>query len=506
MAELTRKSLVAVVKETTAGTLVAPSSGSNFITVREGYSVTSAQDTLDNDELSPSVGSKAPVLSFERPESELPIYLRHSGTEAVRPKWDVLLEGAIGSVTAAPVQSVTDAGSTAGTATVAGIVKVTAGGSNYPRGAALLVKDGTNGRNIRNVSLQTSNDLTLNFNLSAAPAAGIGVGRPIFFAPSDTPPSYSIWDYRGNRGAVQAQAGMKVSEFAFSAESAGFLESTASYQGTSFYYNPIILAATDTKLDFNETGPTLRAATIAAGAYKDPHALAEAIQTAMNDVATDAITVTYSDTTGKFTIASAGALLELLWNTGANAANTNGDKIGFSTAADDTGAVTYTSDNAMDLTAPFTPVADANTDPIVVKNAEFTMGSFGDFGCAGIRSIDATVSNTLGDVPDFCEVSGLAEKLLSKRKVSIEVVLNERQYDVSKFKSFRAGSDVALMFNAGVKSGGQWVEGRNFNFYVPQAKISEYNLDDADGVVVINMTIIPYVTAAGLAEIYANLI
>jgi hypothetical protein len=56
-------------------------------------------------------------------------------------------------------------------------------------------------------------------------------------------------------------------------------------------------------------------------------------------------TVSQSSTTGKWTIATGGAYLSLLRSTGTNVANSVWTAIGFTTAADSTGSLTYTGAN-----------------------------------------------------------------------------------------------------------------------------------------------------------------
>lgn len=71
--------------------------------------------------------------------------------------------------------------------------------------------------------------------------------------------------------------------------------------------------------------------------------LAAFLQTKLTLDAGTAITVTYSQTTGKFTISKASGTLQLLWDSGANTANSIGSALGFDTSVDYTGAITYSS-------------------------------------------------------------------------------------------------------------------------------------------------------------------
>ncbi len=106
--------------------------------------------------------------------------------------------------------------------------------------------------------------------------------------------------------------------------------------------------ASKKKIDFEETGATPLVATLVEGAYNADSLSAE-IKTQLDAAGASTYTVTYSDSTNKFTIVSNGAggagILTLLWDSGANKANSVGDTIGFDESADDTGGLTYTSDN-----------------------------------------------------------------------------------------------------------------------------------------------------------------
>jgi len=504
MAESTRKSVLAVNKEVTVGTPLLPVSGASFVALQDGFDMEPAFDTLDNNELSPNVGSKAPILGKEQPTASVDHYIRHSGTEGTAPNYSPLIESAVGLMVAAhATERLTTTGSTAGTSSAAAVVKLATGGTDFQRGKAILLKDGTNGYAIRNVDSIATNDLTLAFNLSGAPASGIGTGKATLYKPDDAPPSLTLALYRGNGAALEVEAGVRVSEMSIDANAGEILNGSFSMDGTSYYFDAIEITATSKYIDFNDGG--VKVATVATQLYKDPHELASALQDAMNSVSSG-ITVVYSDSTGKFTISKASGTLSLLWSTGTNAANSIGTKLGFVVASDDTGFLTYTSDNAQSWAAPYTPVSDANINPIVVKASEVLLGDFDDYGCSNAQSFTLKVTNTLEDVPDICQDSGIAEKLLSQRVVTADLVLTLQKHDADKFTRFRQGDDIKFCFNGGVKSGGNWVAGRCVNFYLPQAKISSYKVADSNGVVTIEATLTAYVPASGAGEIYLNFV
>jgi hypothetical protein len=504
MAETTRKSVLAVNKEVTVGTPVLPSSGNSFVALQDGFEMEPSFETLDNNELSPNVGSKAPILGNEQPTASISHYIRAEGTEGSAPLYAPLVESAIGEEVAAhATERLTAGGSTAGTSSAAAVVALASGGSDFERGKAFLLKDGTNGYAIRNVDLVSVNNLTSSFNLSGAPAAGVGTGRATLYKPADVPPALTLSLYRGNGAALEVMAGGRVSEMSIEANAGEILNGAFTIDGTAYYFDAIEITASTDTIDFNDGG--VKVAAVANKLYKDPHELASALQDAMNAVSSG-ITVVYSDSDGKFTIAKTAGTLSLLWNTGANTGQTIGGKLGFSTAADDTGFLTYTSDNAQVWSAPYTPSSDANVNPLVVKANEVMLGDFDDYGCSAAQSFTATISNTLENVPDICEESGIAEKLLSQRQVTVECVLTLQRHDADKFRRFREGSDVKFAFNGGVKSGGNWVAGRCVNLYLPQAKVSSYKVGDANGVVTIEMTLTAYVPASGAGEVYLNFV
>ena len=102
-----------------------------------------------------------------------------------------------------------------------------------------------------------------------------------------------------------------------------------------------VIDATNNKLDFTEGGGELTA-TISSGTYTATTLCTE-IDTRVTAAGAGSYTVTYSTTTGKFTIVKSAGTFTLKWATGTNTATSIRTAIGFSNA-DDTGALTYTSD------------------------------------------------------------------------------------------------------------------------------------------------------------------
>lgn len=113
---------------------------------------------------------------------------------------------------------------------------------------------------------------------------------------------------------------------------------------TAGYGIEIKLNENDT-IDFTESAGAL-VATLTPAVYT-PEDLATEIKTQMDSAGLETYTVTYDEAASKFTIAHAGSTLSLLWTTGANEDKSAAITLGYVSTADDTGAVTYTADDAV---------------------------------------------------------------------------------------------------------------------------------------------------------------
>lgn len=107
-----------------------------------------------------------------------------------------------------------------------------------------------------------------------------------------------------------------------------------------------VIDSSNNKIDFEDSsGGAELTATLIDGEYT-PEALATHIGARMTlagaSTEADTYTCTYSSSTGRWTIATSGSYLSILWDSGTNTANSIGDTIGFDAATDSTGATTYT--------------------------------------------------------------------------------------------------------------------------------------------------------------------
>lgn len=509
---LTRSSVLAIMKETTEGTPVIPAGATDFVALQDDFSMSPSFESLENAELRSSIGIAKPIQGREAPEVSMSHYLRASGTVAQAPNFGDLLEAAFGATSTASTEYDTVASSTTS------VIKVDTGeGATFERGEALLIKDATNGYRIRCIDSISSNDLTIGFQVPNAPGTGINLGRAVLYKPADTGhPSLTMWHYAGNGGAIQMAAGLRVTNMGIEFPAGELINANYSLAGLAYYWNPINILSSDAKLDFTDDDGTF-VATVATGFYKDPYELATAIQDAMNATAsTQTYTVTYldqaSDLTagdgGKFKIVGTGTLLSLLWNTGANTANSIGDKIGFSLAADDTGAAAttgYKSDSAISLAAPYTPSYDS-ADPLTAKDHEVMVGGADDYVCFKASNVSFSLDTPKTDILSVCATTGVQGSVVASRTATFTVNALLEQYQAEKFKNFRSNDEIKFQYSFGQKSAGNWVAGKCGALYVPTCVITSYAIEDADGLFQLTLEMQAFVNSTGQGEVYLNFV
>lgn len=498
----TRSSVLSIMQEVTEGLPVIPAGATDFVALQDDFTMEPSFDVLDNAELKSSIGKAKPILGAENPTVSMSHYLRASGTVATAPNYGLLLKAALGAVTIAAAEYDTVASST-----VSQIKVDTGEGATFQRGEALLIKDPTNGYRIRCLDSVSGDNLNLGFQVPVAPGTGVNLGKAVLYYPANSNhPTLSLWHYIGNGGAVEMMAGGRVVSASIDISAGDLINASYDIEGLSFYWNPINILAADRFIDW-EDDDGVQAASVTAKIYKDPYELASALQQAMNDSASsETFTVVYQDADGKFKITSSSTLLSILWNTGTNAANTIGDKIGFSTAADDTGiagATGYSSDNAQSYAAPYTPTFDS-ADPLAAKDNEALVGSTDDYICFKASSVSIKLDTPKTDILSVCAASGKSGSVINAREVSVDVSAPLDQYQVEKFKNFRSGDEIKFQYSFGVKDGGNWVPGKCGAIFNPTATISSFNIDNNDGLAQLNMTLSGFVNAAGEGEIYVN--
>lgn len=497
---LTRNSVLAAIVEVTEGTPVSPTAAGQYIPLQDDFTMEPAFEQLENAEMKASIGMSKSITGSENPTASFSHYLKHSGVEGTAPQLDEVLTAAFGTETILATEHDTIAASTTS------VIKVNTGeGASHLRGSALLIKDSTNGYSIRPVHSVSTDDLTLGFKVDSAPAIGVNLGKHVTYSPANTGhQALTLWQYAGNGGATQTMSGARPTELGIQFQAGQLINMNLSFEGLEYYFNPIEITASTKYLDWTDDDGTL-AATVATGFYKDPHELADAIATALNGASTETYTCTYSNTAGTFTIAtSTSSVLTIKWNTGANTANSIASKIGFSTAADSSAALTYTG-SAISFAAPQTPSYDS-ADPLVAKSNLCFIGDQTDNTCIKANNVQFTMSLPRAVIESICAESGRSGSVFQSREVTVQVDALIEQYDADKFKRYRSNSDTRFAYIFGEKSGGNWVAGKCGCLYIPTATISSFSLTDNEGLYNLSMEIKAYVDSSGNGEVYLSFV
>lgn len=498
----TRNSVMAITVESTEGTLVQPSAAGQYIALQTDATMSPNREILTNDEIKQSLAQSEPITARETATASMSHYLKHSGTEGVAPETDEVHTAIFGSEEIESTEYDTVSGSTVS------VLNVDTGeGAQFAQGQAVLVKDSVNGYSVRNIQSISSDALTLGFDLQSAPASGVNLGKAIFYTPANSGhQTLTLINYLGNEGAIQAISGARCTQMDFTVEPGSLINASYSFEGLKYFFNPITITSTDIYIDFTDDQGTA-AAVIAAKTYKSPKALAAAIESAMNAVTTETITCTYSDTAGTFTIAtSTSTVFSLLWNTGTNAANTVGDKIGFSVAANDTGATTYTSDTALSFVAAHTPAYDAS-QPLKGYYQQVLLGDSDDIACLTSSNVTGSITVTRQPFDDICAESGFSNSIINGRSCTFTVTALLKKYESDKFRKFSENQTTRFCVNVGERDSlGNWVAGTVVNFYTPSAKITSFNLTDLDGIVGLELELQTFTNSAGDGEIFMNML
>ena len=464
---LQRASTFAIAEESTAGTYAPPASGANFVPLRPGNELSFEPEQLENDELINDIGAAKSATGKEVVSGSHSAYLKHSGVEGVEPEVGVLYESILGSKRIIATEVLTAAGSGKN------IVKVETGkGVDFRVGQAVLVKSGT-GFEMRNVSKIAGDDITMNFKLDNAPIAAIGLGKAVTYSPTaDGHPTFSTTKYIGGSFAKEISAGNTVTEASITMDANGYAEVEFSFEGTKYFFNPITVTSANKFLDVIDDSGTY-AIELRETIYKTPIELALSLEAALNASSTEDYTVKFSSVDGKFTIASTGATLSLLWLSGTNTTITIGSNLGFSVAADSTGSMTYTSNTSQSYSPAFTPTYD-DASSIIVKDADLFIGNVDDNICICAQTVSITISKEVEDVDCICEESGILEKIPTGRSVEMSVTAVLKKHDVVLLDALLKNTTVSAMINAGPKTGGNWVAGKCFNAYLQSCTVSKY--------------------------------
>jgi hypothetical protein len=496
----TRASVLAVVVESTEGTPVAPSATTEYTAIQVDADMNPSFDSLQNEELRSTLAPGKNIFGFENPTFGFSHYMRNGGTAGTAVDFNDLLKAAWGAEAVASTEY-----DTVSSSTVSVINVDTGEGSTFQRGEALLIKDPTNGYNVRNIDTIATDALSIGFNLPVAPGTGVNLGKSVLYYPAESGhQSLSFWHYVGNGGFTQLLSGGRVTELNIDYQAGQLINCSYSVEGLKYYWNPITIGSADRYLDFTDDGGT-KAAVVEAKTYRDPHELAAALQAAIALVSTETITVVYSNTTGKFTIACSSGILSLLWQSGTNTANTIGDKIGFDTSANDTSAITYTSDNAISFASGYTPAFDSQ-DPLVAKYGEVLLGDATNTTVFPASTVNIKLSTPRRPIESISAETGRSGSIINARTCTISLTALLDKYEADKFRKFRSNESTKFAITCGLKNAqGNWTAGTCVNFYTPTCVVSSIDTSESDGLFAVSLELTCF-TAATLGECFLNFV
>ena len=499
VAVITKSNVLSMVKEDVEGTLKAEAVNSDFIPLRAGYSMSGAINTVDSDEfIAGDIGASKSFTTDEAPTASIPLYLRGSGVEGQEPEIGKLFEGVLGSKTINATEYDLIAGSTVS------VLKLDSGeGTNFKIGQAVLVKDSANDWSVRMVKSINGDDLHLNFDLPAAPAIGVKLGKAINYAPGLDHPSFSVHRYQSaSAGSAfkDSMTGAKVNSLGLTFAANGLGEGTAEMTGLGYYWNPITIDNTNNKIDFNDG--SVRVATLTNKVYKTPIALAEEIALKMDAVATNTVSCVYSNETGKFTISVNTGTLTLLCDSGANKLADVFETIGFATTADKSGATEYTSDAGITFIPSVVPSYDTS-DSVVIKGAQFLIGDKNRISCRKASNIEFSIETTVNRVPSVCADTGIDSTVATERSVSLSGTLILSKYEAELMDKFFNNSTTQVQFTAGAKSSAQWKVGETFTVALANASITAHTVAESDGYHIVNLEAKAFVNS-DISDCYIN--
>ena len=185
---------------------------------------------------------------------------------------------------------------------------------------------------------------------------------------------------------------------------------------TSGWGNFVIELGVNDKIDFEETAAAELTATLTAGTYS-ADTLAAEIEIQLEAAGASDYTISYSDITNKFTLASdrlgGGNTFKILWLSGTNTATSVGTTIGFDITGDDADAASHVADNLRIHSEEWLKVdlgiGTKDIKVLVIKNHNFTAGATlkiqghtdDVWEGAGIPTVDETLPITTDTIVYF---------------------------------------------------------------------------------------------------------
>lgn len=493
----TRASRLSVVKEDTAGTYKKPSTGDDYLCPQDDLSVEFSTEVLESACLTGTIGKQKSIIGQETPSGSFSVYWNHhSGVAGDAPLFGRLLEGALGADEVVVGTEATIASATATTITL-GVGE----GANYTKGMGIFIKEPGN-FTIAPIASVAGDVLTLGFCLDFTPSNGTTIGELVHYKPAeDCHPSFSICQDI-NKSIMKAVSGARINSFDLTVTAGELVNASYGFDATSFFQDPVCVTSSNNSFVFTDDNGQVTV-TVAEDTYKCPEDFGRALESAMEAASSGVdYEVTFSDAKDlKYTIeaVSGTAVFSIEFS---NVANTMDALLGFDADVDVSGSLSYTSDDALSLDDGITPTSPG--DPLTATSHCVMFGTVDDKACICPSDLAINLSNEITDINSICEPSGVQEKVITSREGEITMTLCADKGETRFFDQFKTGSDVSFAYVGGVVEGGNFVPGKSWIVYVPQASVTAYDVVSNDDVANYEITVTPYVPDSDNPEFFVT--
>lgn len=519
-----RRSTAAIVLKHFESMLRKPTAGSQFIALQPDFSLNPNFTTTENIELKDDIMSGKNIVTGEAPGGTLSHYFTGSGKPGVAPEYGPILQTTFGGYRALPAEVMTVAGSTRS------ILKFSEGNAAmFTKGDGMLIKDNANGWALRPVESVNGDEVTLGFQLSAAPAAGVGTSQYVTYFPlNDNLPVFDIWHYLGGgESGVETIANCRTTSLTINATAKDLINSTFNFEGTDYGFNEeyvdnlTLFESNNTFRLISEKSKAGELVTLEAKKYEnsdgdpDPAALAAEFQAKVRRVTGySAATMSYSATTKKFTFTSTkGYNLDFYSEGGGNPSLAK--ILGYKqedVLDNDLRTGAFTSPNTLFLTRDYrhglTEVYD-DADPIIARGQRLFIGDLTDNICIDSSSVTINIGTPRSLITSICEESGNYASLINARMATISVSAHLQDDDRRFFDKFQDGDDIRFAFMAGRKDRQddgtfQWKAGESFIVYGSPASITNWNITSSNEVYMLDLEMTCFSEGDGLGSIFVS--
>ncbi|MCP3965596.1 MAG: hypothetical protein GY718_04470 [Lentisphaerae bacterium] len=487
-----RAGTLALVEESTSGTLQKPAANTDFSAIQSDIAISPGLENLTNDELRNNIMAGKQIVGRQNPTFTMSHYFR-AGDSGTEPSYGVMLKAAMGAVkTITSEQAIT------------GVTDLktfdVADASEYEKGDLLLIQ-ASSGNECRPIESVVGNTITLAFELDNSPNIGALIGKPVTYQAlndSNNIPTLSAWYYLPD--TIEALAGMRIEGVDISFPAGELINANYTGSGLSFFFDPLVIDASNDQINI-DVSATPYSASIPQKSYADPHELSEAVSNALNAISGTGVVFacSYNDD-GKYTITGDSA-----FSIDGTQANTILPTMAFDAVL--SGALTsHTSQNLIDLTSGLTPVYDTNSDPIASKSNILLIGSATDKMCVSNASVDASLANTKADLLDGCQDSGVGATIFNERAATFSVTTWVQPYQARFFRDLRKGEKVSFFMAASQIEGGAFIKNKTAGAYASHCTITSLELSDSDGAAQLSMELAAFAPEDSTQSFYIGFV